>query len=284
MAGGNLEVVVAPFNVWWAPTGTAKPDIGVDVPAAWGKVGLDQSRSFDESGIQASRAAADGEFRGYGAGRVRKLWTISEDLSFQFMVADFTLETMSLLIEDNQTLTETAGTTTGVVRSAYVTDDGTSGYSVGQTLTLGATSANVATFRVTKVRGGKLLAVEIIDGGSGQTAGEKTQGSSASTSAFTGGTGAKITIEVYTPAATKSLILGRRGANLAKAEFSFLMRGLASPYVADGRAQIHVPIGSFEGSRDIAFTRNDPIKYGCTIRCVEDSTLDGYAELIAVAA
>ena len=286
---GNLEVVVAPFDLWWGAVGTASPDLAADVPGSWNKLGARQSRSMDESGIQLVRAAQDGEFRGYGAGRVSKLWTISEDLSLQFMMADFTQETMSLLVEDNQTPAETGGVENGVT-GVWPGDPGT-GYAVGDILTIGASGATQASVRVTKVgTNGAILDVDLVTAGSGQSAGEKEWANAATTDKLsisgTRGTrtGASVYIEVGRIGAVKKLILGRRGARLQKATFAFLARGLASPYVDGGRAQIYIPIGSFEGERNISLTRSDPIKYSCTIRCLEDAGINGYAELSAAAA
>ena len=57
-----------------------------------------------------SRQSTDGEYRGYGSGHVNKAWVVNEDLMFSGTVADFSLEMMSLLLEDGQTVPSVAGT------------------------------------------------------------------------------------------------------------------------------------------------------------------------------
>ena len=282
MSSANTEVVVAPFNIWRAPVGTAFPDISVsstELPSVWGRVGKDQSRSMDESGITVSRAAQDGEFRGYGAGRVRKTWTISEDLSFTFMMADFTLETQSLLIEDDQPVLESVAAR-GAASAAVGSSAGTN-YLVGDVLTVSGASGGIKPrVAVTTVNAtGGITGVELVFAGRGLN-------TTLANLATTGGSGNGATVTLTRGAtdlpAIKTLTLGRRGARLAKKQFAFIMRGQASPYVDGALAQINVPCAVFEGTRDISFTRNDPIKYSCTLRCIEDSGINGYAEFIAI--
>ena len=283
MSASNTEVVVSPFDIWYAPVGTAFPDVGVATSAiasTWKKLGKDQSRSMDESGIRMNRNASDGEFRGYGAGRVRKLWTVSEDLMLEFMMADFTLETMSLLIEDEQTVLDAAA---GAGANAVaVGSSAGSGYSVGDTLTVSQSSATIKPrVRVRTVNGSggvTAVATPAMFGGRGV--------STANNIATTGGSGTGATVSITSVTgsmpAIRSLTLGRRGSTLAKKQFAFLLRGAASPYVDGSLCQINVPCGAFEGTRELSLTRADPVKYSCTIRCIEDSGINGYAEILAV--
>ena len=281
MSASNTEVVVSPFDIWYAPVGTAFPDIGANtVPSVWKNVGKDQSRSMDESGIRMNRNASDGEFRGYGAGRVRKLWTVSEDLMFEFMMADMTLETLSLLIEDNQAVLDAAA---GAAANAVAVGNAAgSGYAVGDTLTVNQTSAAIKPrVRVTTVNGSggvTAVATPAMFGGRGV--------STANNVATTGGSGSGANVSITSVtgslSAIRTLTLGRRGSTLAKKQFAFLLRGAASPYVDGSRCQINVPCGAFEGTRELSLTRADPVKFSCTIRCIEDSGINGYAEIIAV--
>ena len=285
MSASNTEVVVAPFDIWYADVGEIFPDPGSDfIHPAWKKLGKDQSRSMDESGIRMNRNASDGEFRGYGAGRVRKLWTVSEDLSLEFMMADFTMETLSLLIEDGQTVRRLP-VSHGVrdVRLPSGNPSRGSAYVHGEAVTFSAPDqdrdgAHRAQGTVIASGGGALGrtardAVTITDAGAGYT--------SPPTVTFTNGSGAAtITVRLEDRNAQtadrlppmRNFYLGRRGASLAKAQFAFLLRGAASPYKDGARCQINIPCGSFEGARELSMTRADPIKYSCVIRCVEDNS------------
>ncbi len=99
----------------------------------WTRFGSDLSDSVVDQGISLSRQSTDGEYRGYGSGHVNKAWVVNEDLMFSGTVADFSLEMMSLLLEDGERPTPhnpTGGAAGGLLSVSAVPTPGTN-YAVG---------------------------------------------------------------------------------------------------------------------------------------------------------
>ena len=294
----NPETVVAPFDISIAPVGNPFPDVtaamafGSDGQSTshlgWRRLGREQSRSMDVSGIQMNRESQDGSFYSYGGGRKVKGWTVQEDLMVSGQMADFTLETISDMVEDGQAVldiaaakgiasfasnaTAGAGYTSGTVR--FTLPDPDDGLGAGLQVTVNAS--------------GVPGAPTVVSPGRYSTAPTAASVGTAFAAAYTGATPSTAvvfgaaTLTSADVAGFRSIVLGRRGGRLAKTAFAFLIRGAASPYVDGERAQIEIPQGIFEGSRNFQFTRADPIKYDFQISCLEDRNLDGYATLRAI--
>ena len=293
----NTEAVVAPFDLSIAPVGSSFPDVasamtfGADGESTshpdWRRLGREQSRSMDVSGIQLNRESQDGSFYSYGGGRKVKGWTVQEDLMVSGQMADFTLETIADMVEDGQTVLDIAAA------------KGVASFAANATAGAGYENETVR-FKLPDPSGGlgAALSVTVTGGVPGKPAiiapGRYATAPTAASvkAAFdTARTPKTPTTAVAFGAATltssdiagfQGLSLGRRGGRLAKTAFAFLIRGAASPYVDGERAQIEIPQGIFEGSRNFQFTRADPIKYDFQISCLEDRDLDGYASLRAI--
>ena len=294
----NPEVVVSPFDISIAEVGTPFPDIAVAMAFnddgvssshdGWRRLGREQSRSMDVSGIQMNREAQDGAFYSYGGGRKVKSWTVQEDLMFSGQMADFTLETISDMIEDGQAVVEVAASK-GV--SAFATNS-----TPGASYTPGDVYFSLpdpaggkgAGLKVAITAAGVPGKPSIINAGRYSTAPTAAVVKAAFTAAYSGATpGTAVTFGVATLtsatlAGFRSLVLGRRGSHLAKKSSAFLIRGAASPYLGGELAQIEVPNGTFEGSRNLTLTRAEPIKYDFQIGCLEDRVIDGYANIRAI--
>lgn len=350
------EVVVAPFDMYTAPTGTPFPLVHEPPASPWTLFGASGARSMLESGISISRPAQDGIFRGYGAGRARKAWTVSEDFMFSGTFADSTLEHMSKLLEDAQDVVDTAPSGTGFGINAIRVNNAGAGYT-GSSVSVTIANANGVTATARAVRDAQTLgsvqmvlngsgyssvpAVNITGGGgSGATAtavvqngqvvrvdvdtpgtgytgdptitiAAPTKANAAATAIVTDGRISEVRISNpgngygSPPAVTiadapargtrataravvgaipgyRTLIIGRRGAALQKREFSFLIRGKASPYVELEVMQFEVPRMIFMGAPNITANRADPITVTFECQALEDDVINGYARMVAV--
>lgn len=298
MPEANPEVVVAPFDISIAELGTPFPDVDAAMVfgdsgastshAGWRRLGREQSRSMDVSGIQMNREAQDGSFYSYGGGRKVKAWTVQEDLMFSGQMADFTLETISDMIEDGQAIVEVAAASGLDAFGANSTAG--AGYDSGDvyfTMPDPAADEKGAGLLVTIPASGIPGTPTIINPGRYSSAPSTAAVKTAFDAAYTGGATTQVgfdtpALATATLAGFRSIVLGRRGGRLAKKASAFLVRGAASPYLGGERAQIEVPAGVFEGSRNMTLTRADPIKYDFQIACLEDRGIDGYANLLAI--
>ena len=304
------SVVVAPFNIYrsrLSPDGRLPrfPDVtdalageayaagefdGVAGAVEWTLLGTDGNRVMNEDGISMNRSASDGFFTSYGGGRKVKQWTINESLSFEMNFADATLETMSILIEDGQDVGEigAGNAVNGVVSAARTTTDSSANiFATGDYVAVASSATGTnkhgtgAILRVTN--GGVTPTFEVVAGGRNygataqNTVGEFTVARDGITKTGTAVAGPiVITITVGNTAgapARKELIIGRRGGRLAKAEFAFLFRGAASPYIGGKAAQVEVPRACFNGDRGITMNRANPISYNVMIDCNEVAPL-----------
>ena len=300
MPEANPEVVVAPFDISIAELGTPFPDVAAAMVfggtgastshAGWRRLGREQSRSMDVSGIQMNREAQDGSFYSYGGGRKVKAWTVQEDLMFSGQMADFTLETISDMVEDGQAIVDVAPAK-GVASFANNATPG-AGYEADAEVYFSLpdpTGGKGAGLLVTISGAGVPGKPMVINPGRYSTAPAATVVKTAFDAAYTGSTpSAQLVFGTATLttgsdlAGFRSIVLGRRGGRLAKKASAFLIRGAASPYMGGERAQIEIPAGVFEGSRNMTLTRADPIKYDFQIGCLEDRGIDGYANLLAI--
>ncbi len=123
-----LEVIMAPFTFWVAPTGVTFPDVDVAPDSSdFTLVGTSGTRNYDEAGVTVQHAQAIAFWRSLGATGPQKARRTSEDLKIRLTLADLTLEQYALALEGN-TITPT---------SAGVGTPGTKkiGLSRGQTVT-----------------------------------------------------------------------------------------------------------------------------------------------------
>ena len=267
-----------------APVGTADRD-------KWVRFGSDLSDSILDQGISMSRQSTDGEYRGYGAGHVNKAWVVNEDLMFSGTVADFSLEMMSLLLEDGQTVPSVAGQagTAGAIVGVAVQTPGT-GYAVGDYVAVKKTGGSGGVVRVTSITGaastGPIGTVSIVSPGQDYTAGNTTAAALA-TDSTGAGQGAIFTLEVAVvggQGAHRSLVIGRRGTTQLKKTFAFLIRGAASPYVEGDNVQIEVPRAVFNGSPNITMNRADAITCSFELKALHterfaNAAFQGYARI-----
>lgn len=109
------EVIAAPFDVYFAPAGTARPDLAVDPVAAspvpWTLVGSSGALNYDsDAGVTVSHEQATNPWRSLGDAGSRKIFRSTEDFKISLQVADVTLEQYSHALNSN-TVTDTPGAT-----------------------------------------------------------------------------------------------------------------------------------------------------------------------------
>lgn len=121
------EIIAAPFDVWFAPVGTAFPDIDDDTPASpWARVGSDGNLNYFDEGVKVSHKQVMAKFRSLGDVGSRKIFRTEEDLMIGLKLADLTLEQYAHALNSNSVTTTAAGAgtagfkTIGLSRGASV--------------------------------------------------------------------------------------------------------------------------------------------------------------------
>jgi len=105
-----FEIIAAPYNVYFAPVGTAFPLIDVAVPAApWKLVGSSGNLNYTDEGVTVAHNQALEKFRALGDSGSRKIFRTEEDLMIRLMLADITLEQYAHALNSNPVTTVAAG-------------------------------------------------------------------------------------------------------------------------------------------------------------------------------
>lgn len=109
------EVIAAPFDVYFAPAGTARPDLAINPtaasPVAWTLVGSSGALNYDsDAGVTVAHEQATNPWRSLGDSGSRKIFRSTEDLKISLQLADVTLEQYKHALNSN-TVTDTAGVT-----------------------------------------------------------------------------------------------------------------------------------------------------------------------------
>ena len=106
------EIIVSPYEVYLAVTGTAFPLIDVAPAAAWKKLGTSGNKSMSEDGVAVNHPQTIQEFRAYGSTGPIKAWRTEESLVLSFTIIDLLLEEYQRIINDNSITTVAAGSGT----------------------------------------------------------------------------------------------------------------------------------------------------------------------------
>jgi hypothetical protein len=107
------EIIAAPFTVWYAPVGTAFPDVEFTPGAPWAKVGSSGDLNYTDDGVTISHSQEMELFRALGDAGSRKAFRISEDLLIKLMLADLTLEQYAHALNSNSITTVPAMSNAG---------------------------------------------------------------------------------------------------------------------------------------------------------------------------
>ena len=99
------EIIAAPFTVWFAPEGTAFPDVEIAPPAPWAKVGSSGDLHYFDEGVKVSHSQSLEKFRALGDAGSRKIFRTEEDMNIGLMLADLTLEQYAHALNSNTVTT-----------------------------------------------------------------------------------------------------------------------------------------------------------------------------------
>lgn len=108
MANGTpFEVIQGPMTLYVAPVGEAFPDVDAAPAGNWDTVGTSGARNYKEDGVTVTLSQTLGHFRGLGSTMIIKSIRTEEDVMVSVVIADMSLEQVSLALNSN-TVTATA--------------------------------------------------------------------------------------------------------------------------------------------------------------------------------
>jgi hypothetical protein len=111
-----FELLAVPFDVYLAPAGTEKPDLGDDVAAsgsAWVLLGTRGADEYDEGGITVTHEQSINLYRGLRSTGPIKAFRTSEGLLLAFTLNDLTVESYAKCVND-ATVDESSGNSKAV--------------------------------------------------------------------------------------------------------------------------------------------------------------------------
>jgi hypothetical protein len=92
------EIIVAPYEVWVAPSGTAFPLLDAAPAVAWELLGVNGTRSYDEDGVTVTHGQTVNQIRGAGATGTIKAARTEEEMVLGVNLMDLTLEAYSVAL------------------------------------------------------------------------------------------------------------------------------------------------------------------------------------------
>jgi hypothetical protein len=104
-----FEIIAAPVTAWWAPVGTAFPDIGAEPASAWELIGKSGNRNITEDGVTVQHGQSIQEHRTAGSTGPVKATRDEESLVVSFSLADLRAEMYRLGLNNNAIDDGTAG-------------------------------------------------------------------------------------------------------------------------------------------------------------------------------
>lgn len=104
-----FEIIAAPFEVYWAPFGTAFPLIDADPAAEWSLIGTGGAKNMSADGITITHNQTIERFFMLGGTLPRKVARTEEDMTVAFTLHDLTLEQYRLAINNNAVIVNNAG-------------------------------------------------------------------------------------------------------------------------------------------------------------------------------
>lgn len=111
-----FEIIATPFTAFFAPTGTAFPDLNDAPPSPWVKIGTSGDRNYSEDGVVAVHGQTIEEFRSLGSTGPVKVNRTEESLIIRFTLWDMLLEQYRLALNNNTVTTTAAGSGTAGIK------------------------------------------------------------------------------------------------------------------------------------------------------------------------
>lgn len=112
MAASPYEIIVAPFDVWVAPTGSTFPDLADTPTSPFVKIGSNGNKNFDEGGVTVTHNQTVDQIRTLGATGPVKAVRSAEDLMIAFTLFDLLLADYTRVINNAAVSTTAAGSGT----------------------------------------------------------------------------------------------------------------------------------------------------------------------------
>lgn len=97
------NIIVAPFDVWTAPTGTAFPAVDEAPGVGWEALGSNQSLEYDEDGVSVEHEQTVDFHRFLGSTGPRKASRSEEGLRIELTVNDMRVETYAKALGNTMT-------------------------------------------------------------------------------------------------------------------------------------------------------------------------------------
>jgi hypothetical protein len=102
-----FNIIVSPFDVWFAPTGTAFPEVNAAPAAGWTKFGQNGNDEYSEDGVVVTHEQTVDFHYFLGDSAPRKATRSREGLRVEFTVHDMSLEMYGIVM--NQEVTDEVG-------------------------------------------------------------------------------------------------------------------------------------------------------------------------------
>jgi hypothetical protein len=116
-----FEIMAAPYDIYLAPEGTAKPDIGIDPAGPWALLGRRGADNYDEAGVVVTHEQSINQHRGLrGTGPV-KAWRTSENLMLGFTLDDMRPEALKVAVNGNDVTDGGSSSTLPLHQGAEIT-------------------------------------------------------------------------------------------------------------------------------------------------------------------
>lgn len=103
------EIIVAPFELWWAPTGEDFPDVDETPAGNWAKVGTNGNLNHSDDGVTVTHEQNIETYIPNGATGPIKASRTEERLALNLTLWDITLEQYTLALNGNTVTEVTAG-------------------------------------------------------------------------------------------------------------------------------------------------------------------------------
>jgi hypothetical protein len=103
-----FEIIGAPFEVYWAPASTTKPEVDESPASPWALLGTSGADNYEAAGITVTPGQTTTVFRGLKSLGPRKVFRTEEELKFGLTLADMSLEQLSVAFNNNTVTTTPA--------------------------------------------------------------------------------------------------------------------------------------------------------------------------------
>jgi hypothetical protein len=104
-----FEIIGAPFEVYWGPASTTKPEVDESPAAPWALLGTSGPDNYTSDGITVTPGQTTTVFRAMRSLGPRKMFRTEEELRFALTLADMTLEQLSVAFNNNTVTPTVAG-------------------------------------------------------------------------------------------------------------------------------------------------------------------------------